>query len=1112
MQQLLQHPLWTGNSFMRKPFQSWPIKHLTPKSSTNGITGLMPKFKGYSNNPLPSKDTGFLQMNIEPDPFVRQKTQGDSELLFINKLGVAGATSYKRQFVEKALERSGQIIPYFLTKKGIEQNEEQIRQGLGVEHFSELLARHNDIKIALGAVAYILSWLPKYRKTNFVELQSIAQQKLQNQAALLVKKSLQGVRNKAKYVEINGYPFQLHRKLLSSQIPQLSAILSAKTSYGLAILRHVHNIYHVLDFNRYDAYLQAGFPSYKYKDSRPALQAIENGCPKCARIKAVRIVSPGGPLLPHKFTASPLYFATTGDLLGPYSYYQGRYKYKLWISVFTDDSSGHTSIIPIDTFGSQGVIKHINFVQSIYGQIRILTTDYGSAYYGLRESSDKILAEETLSTRAQTKAKDLALAQTKDLDLDEMVKIEVKSLMSYTNRNGIVLNLSPPKSQKYSGSAELIVRFVKLHLSKQIQEKWSFSDYWALCTDMSGILNMRPVGFDGSAYITRQSLVIGGQQDINTNAFNALCSQEQLKDQLEALSKARDAFYTMIYLYQRKHYLKLNSSFLPTEQLQCGDLVQVKSVKNLMGNPGLGLIEKLLDTSQNSVNRTVLVLMARPIRKSQAAFPLAKKTFEHKLFKRNVEDLILLAKRKDVQKVTLDPSFPHNLNGRVDDREAVIDFSAKKTDQRGAKNENNRPRIFDYDITKYRIDPATYLPKKDPGFSPNKFLQTKKVQYHIGTSPVWSDPQFPRETYLKSNIKEQNTGLEEYVGTVKSLHHTDPISAKLKPIIKNKQKSPKLNTKIRSKKVTFNLPSLGKEENSGSSKTTSSANIKENSGSSKTTSSDNIKENSGSSKTTSSTNIKENDGNSSQKVRRSTRGVGKVSYVGLALLTLLIYIIGFLAPANAIRIPPQQLCPVSVNTKNLEININNYEVALEDWRTIQLCYANQFASSQLNMVYFRPSANIKTLAEANSECRNMNGRVLQFQNNQQFTDVKQAMIKNGYKSFVQHYKLDQEANHFLHMDGSGIIFPNNVNREKLLSDNQKWLLRGDNTMQKYILLKGETLKEVQRQCADSMGSLLIMRGRNEADILAAQFLKEGLENINIDLYLSVELSLLAVHI
>ena len=347
MQQLLQHPLWTGNSFMRKPFQSWPIKHLTPKSSTNGITGLMPKFKGYSNNPLPSKDTGFLQMNIEPDPFVRQKTQGDSELLFINKLGVAGATSYKRQFVEKALERSGQIIPYFLTKKGIEQNEEQIRQGLGVEHFSELLARHNDIKIALGAVAYILSWLPKYRKTNFVELQSIAQQKLQNQAALLVKKSLQGVRNKAKYVEINGYPFQLHRKLLSSQIPQLSAILSAKTSYGLAVLRHVHNIYHVLDFNRYDAYLQAGFPSYKYKDSRPALQAIENGCPKCARIKAVRIVSPGGPLLPHKFTASPLYFATTGDLLGPYSYYQGRYKYKLWISVFTDDSSGHTSIIPV---------------------------------------------------------------------------------------------------------------------------------------------------------------------------------------------------------------------------------------------------------------------------------------------------------------------------------------------------------------------------------------------------------------------------------------------------------------------------------------------------------------------------------------------------------------------------------------------------------------------------------------------------------------------------------------------------------------------------------------------------------------------------------------------
>ena len=146
---------------------------------------------------------------------------------------------------------------------------------------------------------------------------------------------------------MGGQPYQIHRRLLASNIPQLSALLSSKTEYGYAVLRHAHFIHHSMDFHIYDAYLQAGNPSYKFKDSRHVLKQLEESCPKCARIHQKRLISPPGPVLPNKYLASPLYFSTTGDLMGPYSYYCGRYVYKLWLSVFCDDSSSHVSILSL---------------------------------------------------------------------------------------------------------------------------------------------------------------------------------------------------------------------------------------------------------------------------------------------------------------------------------------------------------------------------------------------------------------------------------------------------------------------------------------------------------------------------------------------------------------------------------------------------------------------------------------------------------------------------------------------------------------------------------------------------------------------------------------------
>ena len=140
MQQIMNNPLWTGKSYMQKPFSSWPVRHLEPKKTTNGIVGVMPKYHGFDNNVFPNKITGFLQINIDSEPLMtpvahsapkpvmtpaRHSVPGNEELIFINKLGVVGAISHKRQFVEKALVKSAQIIPYFLTEKGIKENDQK---------------------------------------------------------------------------------------------------------------------------------------------------------------------------------------------------------------------------------------------------------------------------------------------------------------------------------------------------------------------------------------------------------------------------------------------------------------------------------------------------------------------------------------------------------------------------------------------------------------------------------------------------------------------------------------------------------------------------------------------------------------------------------------------------------------------------------------------------------------------------------------------------------------------------------------------------------------------------------------------------------------------------
>ena len=405
MKDILYSDLWTGNSYMSKgPISTWPIRKLERPQKMTGIIGVQEKYKGFTNSSISSlntlsvnkkgweisrKNTGkksnFSRKNAEfkfhqqhqftPKLLKNMEKGAFFDEIFANFSNLTiGKTlnTYKLPHLQRAIQNSGKVMPYFLTEKGRKEIEIKLNQGGGVEYFANLMRKRRDISKIFRILAYCLAWLPKNKKTSLVLLQIKAQKILERQSALFTKFYLKKAKNPCFFTEIGGLPYKINRAILESQLPSISMVLSEKTQYGLSILTHTHDLFHLLGFERYQAYLKMGYPSYQFINAKNTLKHLENTCPKCTILKKLPIIHTPGPFLPQKSFISPIYSLSSGDLCGPFLAKNGRNSYKIWISIIICDSSHHCSILPIEDYSSKSIMAHIRFEQCA----KLVTSSY----------------------------------------------------------------------------------------------------------------------------------------------------------------------------------------------------------------------------------------------------------------------------------------------------------------------------------------------------------------------------------------------------------------------------------------------------------------------------------------------------------------------------------------------------------------------------------------------------------------------------------------------------------------------------------------------------------------------------------------------------------------
>ena len=104
----------------------------------------------------------------------------------------------------------------------------------------------------------------------------------------------------------NGKPFLKHRKLIESDYPEKSMVVSGETAFGKAIVEDLHNRFHNCDKRRAKAHLRCSNPSYHVPGLTTKLGIMEEECLLCRQRNVIPGHTKMGTLPPERFKRFPI--------------------------------------------------------------------------------------------------------------------------------------------------------------------------------------------------------------------------------------------------------------------------------------------------------------------------------------------------------------------------------------------------------------------------------------------------------------------------------------------------------------------------------------------------------------------------------------------------------------------------------------------------------------------------------------------------------------------------------------------------------------------------------------------------------------------------------------
>ena len=475
----------------------------------------------------------------------------------------------------------------------------------------------------------------------------------------------------------------------------------------------------------------------------------------------------------------------------------------------------------------------------------------------------------------------------------------------------------------------------------------------------------------------------------------------------------------------------------------------------------------------------------------------------HKLFKRGIEDLVLIARRIEVQSISLDSEFASNLNGRVPTNKVVMDFNRKGASKE--EKQNRPPRLFNWDLTSNKDNTVHSTQRTIPPHSPNKFFH-KGETARIGTSPRW-DGKSPENTYIATQVEEKAVEILPDISGLKvnksANNKSEDSGLKINKSANNKSEDSGLkvnksaNNEPKDSGLKVNKSANNKSEDSGL-KVDKSANNKLKDSGLEVGKNAEIK----GKKVTFDANIPPGSDLPSNKIRRSPRGANKSVgfYMGLIICFLHCLTLG-----AAIRLPIGTACEPTYDHQAIRDQHSALVAAIHKWDTIPLCISGQVAHVDYDIVYFKPQP--RNIEDAISDCREkVNGKVATITNSRQFEVVRAALGELKYDSLLQLYDVKSDGSELITRSGHSLDFLsdpqlNNITR-KLLPSNL--IFRPDGSAQRYELINSTDVKTAQRTCLRQLGRLLVITSIEDANHLSTQLTKQGVSQLLLDLQLDTQ--------
>ena len=521
------------------------------------------------------------------------------------------------------------------------------------ERYGDFFSRRRDFTKTLTAIGWALRWRKKYRLWPMQELRNHVTTVLAKMATPRTFLMLQKInlRDSCQFIKDTWYV--QHRKILESSYPEYSLLLPPSSHMAKAMATSLHEKHHLLDSRSFSSILKRGDTPVHIPRLNPLLRQLEEDCVTCKIRLSCPSFAKEGALPRLKVKPISHFSSCIMDLTGPiWLQENGRNKKKVWLGILVSKNTGLLYLDTLQDYSAKALDTFLSTMEyELCVKLRKLEADSGSNFISLRKNTKN---EALGRSRSETSRKKEEMESENVEEESHFMEKFVREMRLTSARRGYLLKIAPPHAHHQIGSCEKIVHLLKCYFRDLPPEKnlniWSLR---YILKKFSFLHNSRPVCVQGKAatYLTRAHLLSGRsvpyfRENERLEEEEEVSSRRRWKDDAEEVESQFYDLFQQYLLLKEEYYLRINKNkFNANSVPEIGDLVHVRSFPRCI-NFSLGIIVAV-EHSDDGEQRTFWLKIVRPAVSSHP-FPLHEKTQEPEIFHRDIRDLVLLMRKKEL--------------------------------------------------------------------------------------------------------------------------------------------------------------------------------------------------------------------------------------------------------------------------------------------------------------------------------------------------------------------------------------------------------------------------------------------------------------------------------